>query len=320
MVDVFISYSRADQAQVAMLARKITEEGYQVWWDQDLPPHLSYGDVITAKISEARAAVVVWSETAVQSEWVRAEADVARNQKKLIQVASHGVIPPLPFNQIQCASLSGWGGEPDHPGWRKVKESLAALCREGAAPVPPKAPPPARRETPPAAPPPAPGGAKSFSPSSIMIGCGAGGVLMIGLLLVLAALASDEAAPPAPPADSPTAAVTENQPDPEEAAEPEPAPAPSAAPEVSQALSGAYDQEIDAGSGFAELTVTVIAPMGTQLAVVDANMQPTGYTLALPTGESLRTVMQATEYWLVQRSDGTVGYVHAGAIDFAAAE
>lgn len=79
MVDVFISYSRADQSQVAMLARKIAEEGYQVWWDQDLPPHLSYGDVITAKITEARAAVVVWSETAVQSEWVRAEADVARN-------------------------------------------------------------------------------------------------------------------------------------------------------------------------------------------------------------------------------------------------
>jgi hypothetical protein len=40
MVDVFISYSRRDQTKVAMLARAIAEEGYEVWWDAELPPHL----------------------------------------------------------------------------------------------------------------------------------------------------------------------------------------------------------------------------------------------------------------------------------------
>ncbi|MFM7379413.1 MAG: toll/interleukin-1 receptor domain-containing protein [Erythrobacter sp.] len=183
MVDVFISYSRADQNQVVMLARKVMDEGYQVWWDQDLPPHLSYGDVITAKISEVRAAVVVWSETAVQSEWVRAEADFARNQKKLIQVASHGVIPPMPFNQIQCASLSGWGGEPDHPGWEKVKASLAALCGEDETRASPRSGEGAdqvkkvqsQRRPPPRSPP--PDRSSSLSTTSVLIGCGGGGVL-----------------------------------------------------------------------------------------------------------------------------------------------
>ena len=58
-----------------------------MWWDADLPPHLSYGEVITAKIGKAKAAIVVWSKESAASEWVRAEADMARNQKKLVQTA-----------------------------------------------------------------------------------------------------------------------------------------------------------------------------------------------------------------------------------------
>lgn len=138
MVDVFISYSRRDQEMVALLARAIEAEGYDVWWDAELPPHQSYGDVITAKIAMAKAALVVWSEEAVKSEWVRAEADMARNQRKLIQTALNNVMPPLPFNQIQYAEMGGWRGEADHPGWRKVRMSLADLCGPRDGPSPPQ--------------------------------------------------------------------------------------------------------------------------------------------------------------------------------------
>lgn len=150
MVDVFISYSRADKAAVSHLAHRIEAEGYDVWWDEELPPHKSYGDVISAKIAEAKTAIVVWSPDAAASEWVRAEADMARNQKKLIQTALGDIMPPLPFNQIQFADIGDWQGEDDHSGWRKVKASLADLCgeREGnvgagagaAAAVPPPLP------------------------------------------------------------------------------------------------------------------------------------------------------------------------------------
>lgn len=60
MVDVFISYSRDNQSVVRKLADAVKAEGYSVWWDDELPPHLSYGDVITEKIAEAKAAIVVW--------------------------------------------------------------------------------------------------------------------------------------------------------------------------------------------------------------------------------------------------------------------
>jgi hypothetical protein len=133
MVDVFISYSREDVDKVGLLARKIEEEGYDVWWDADLPPHLSYGDVITTKIGMAKAAIVVWSTTSAASEWVRAEADMARNQKKLVQTSLDNVMPPLPFNQIQYAEIGNWDGNANHTGWTKVKASLSDLCSTPAS-------------------------------------------------------------------------------------------------------------------------------------------------------------------------------------------
>ena len=139
MSDVFISYSRDNQEVVRRLAEAVKALGYDVWWDDQLPPHLAYGDVISQKVGGAKAAIVVWSANAAASEWVRAEADMARGQKKLIQTTIDGAEPPMPFNQLHYVSLADWNGEPDHPGWTKVRESLAALAGTpaGSAPAAP---------------------------------------------------------------------------------------------------------------------------------------------------------------------------------------
>lgn len=318
MVDVFISYSRPDQSKVAMLARQIAAEGYDVWWDQDLPPHLSYGDVITAKITEARAAVVVWSETAAQSEWVRAEADVARNQKKLIQVASDGFVPPLPFNQIQCASLSGWRGEPDHPGWIKVKESLAALCQgERAATATgadarPAAKAPPRPQSPPRNPS-RPGGSSN---ANVLIGLGIGGFLMLCLLGVLAEMSSVET-----PADPDFVVI-----------QPTESPAiGSAQPPVAAPTAAAPSQQVeDAAISLSEsgnlrpdgmqATATVISPAGTYFYVVDANFEPTGEASVLPGGANVLVLHRTEELWLVQRVDGSYGIVDPAAMQLDSSE
>jgi len=153
MVDVFISYSRANRDLVCRLADAIGRLGYVVWWDEELPAHLSYGEVITQKISEAKATLVVWSVESAASEWVRAEADMARNQKTLIQTAIGDCTPPLPFNQIQYAAIGDWSGEEDHPGWRKARASLAALCGPPPAEVEAPVPAPAVAVVAPAPPP-----------------------------------------------------------------------------------------------------------------------------------------------------------------------
>jgi hypothetical protein len=135
MTDVFISYAKTDAPAVRQLADAVKRLGYSVWWDEELPAHLSYSDVIAERIEAARAAIVVWSKEAAASQWVRAEADVARNQKKLIQASIDGRMPPMPFNQIQFAAIGDWQGEDDHLGWQKVKASLAALVGPAAPAV-----------------------------------------------------------------------------------------------------------------------------------------------------------------------------------------
>jgi hypothetical protein len=213
MVDVFISYSRSDQPMVAMLAHAVEAAGYQVWWDAELPPHQSYGDVITDKIANAKAAIVVWSAGAVKSEWVRAEADMARNQRKLIQTALDNVTPPLPFNQIQYAEMGDWRGEDDHPGWRKVKLSLAELCgqRGTAEPSTRPIPPPPPQYQPQAQVQSAAAAAPNASRGPLFAGIGIAVVALAvagGMLLGRGSSAPAPAAPaPAPAVESPAAAA-----------------------------------------------------------------------------------------------------------------
>jgi len=133
MSDIFISYARPNEPFAKKAAEALREAGYAVWRDDELPAHRAYSDVIEERIKSARAVLVLWSNEAVKSQWVRAEADAARELGTLVQVSLDGVLPPMPFNQIQCADLFGWTGDVDWPGWSKVVRSIASLA--GAGPV-----------------------------------------------------------------------------------------------------------------------------------------------------------------------------------------
>jgi adenylate cyclase len=137
MADVFVSYARPDEPQAERVANALRELGYEVWRDDELPAHRAYAEVIEERLKSAKAVVVLWSAEAAKSQWVRAEADFARASGTLVQALIDGVTPPMPFNQIQCADLSGWDGSGDGPGWRKLAASVASL----AGPPTPKSQP-----------------------------------------------------------------------------------------------------------------------------------------------------------------------------------
>src|SRR5215469_16158722 len=120
MADVFLSYARADEAEAARVANSLRSGGYQVWRDDELPAHRAYADVIEERLQSAKAVVVLWSAEAARSQWVRAEADTARSAGTLVQALLDDHIPPLPFNQIQCADLRGWDGGAETAGWKKL--------------------------------------------------------------------------------------------------------------------------------------------------------------------------------------------------------
>ena len=130
MADVFVSYARPDEPQAERVAEALRAEGYQVWRDDELPAHRAYADVIEERLKSAGAVVVLWSAEAAKSQWVRAEADAARSAGKLVQATLDKTIPPMPFNQIQCADLGRSAGA-EAPGWRKLVASVAALAGPG---------------------------------------------------------------------------------------------------------------------------------------------------------------------------------------------
>ncbi len=136
MADIFISYARATQRQAEMFEKILLGLGYSVWRDWALPLHRPYQPEIEANLKAAGAVLVLWSKEAAASDWVRAEADLARAEHKLLQVTLDGSLPPMPFNQTQCANFAAWRGDTSSPAWGALAAGLSELLQsERPAPV-----------------------------------------------------------------------------------------------------------------------------------------------------------------------------------------
>ena len=124
---MFLSYARPDAASAERIARELGKAGWSVWYDRELPAHRAYADVIASELEIASAVLVLWSQAAVGSEWVRSEANRARELHKLVQARLDGARLPMPFDQIQCADLCGWRGARGRSGWSQVRKSIGSL-------------------------------------------------------------------------------------------------------------------------------------------------------------------------------------------------
>lgn len=144
MADVFLSYGRSSFASAKRISSALEFAGYSVWFDKDIPAHRSFSEVIEEQLESARSVIVLWSREAVQSQWVRSEANRARETGRLIQIRLDDVRLPMPFDQIQCADLRGWDGKDSSAAWTSVLASVAALTegegRMSATSVPPSDP------------------------------------------------------------------------------------------------------------------------------------------------------------------------------------
>ena len=134
MSHVFISYARPDEPVAILVADGLRADGFAVWRDDELPAHRAYADVIEERIRSAQAVVVLWSAEAARSHWVRAEADAARAAGTLVQASLDGTLPPMPFNQIQCADLKDWDRQRTAHGWKKLVASVSELAGGRAEP------------------------------------------------------------------------------------------------------------------------------------------------------------------------------------------
>ena len=96
MADVFRSYARSTLREAKAVADGLRSAGYDVWVDAELPTHRSYTDVIEEQLAASKAVVVVWSAEASRSEWVRSEANRAREERRLVRGLRRTSSTPAP--------------------------------------------------------------------------------------------------------------------------------------------------------------------------------------------------------------------------------
>ena len=108
MADVFLSYASADRAIAERLARAIAQSGLSVWWDRHIKGGAEFARDIEQQLESAKHVLVLWSKEAINSRWVRDEASVAADTRRLVAATIDGTPAPLGFRQFQTINLKKW--------------------------------------------------------------------------------------------------------------------------------------------------------------------------------------------------------------------
>jgi TPR repeat protein len=140
MADIFISYAREDEAVAAQLRDVLASQGWDVWRDKEgIVTGTAWSASIEQALHSARCVVVLWSDSALHSHFVRDEAEIGRNENKLVPVQIGAVELPIGFRGIQTANLVGWDGDTDDPEYRKLVRAIGDRLgkHEDGTPRPP---------------------------------------------------------------------------------------------------------------------------------------------------------------------------------------
>ena len=174
-MDDVVVISAADRESVAARLREaLAEQGYSV---------------ARGSPAGAKAVVVLWSKSAAAVPAMHTLVEDARRHGTLIPASADGVKPPLSIDEeLKVALVSGWRGEPTHPGWQKVLAEVRDRCGVpepvAAAPSVSDGPAPAKPQ------PQAPG-----KPRPLLWLTLAAAILAIGAFAAVLALRPDRTAP-----------------------------------------------------------------------------------------------------------------------------
>jgi hypothetical protein len=108
MTEIFISYAKNDRADAGELAAFLKEQGHSVWWDRELVGGQQFATIIAQALARSTVAIVIWTRSSIESDWVIDEADEARKAKKLIPVRADDLDDeqiPLSFRRLQTIQL-----------------------------------------------------------------------------------------------------------------------------------------------------------------------------------------------------------------------
>jgi hypothetical protein len=141
MSDIFVSYASDDREKARQVAEALAEQGWSVFWDRTILPGKKWHKVIEEELDVAKCVIVLWSQAAVKSEWVVAEAGEAANDGKLAPAMIEEVKIPLQFKAIQAAKLVGWDGQASDLEFQQLVQGVARILGQAPTPTAPPSPP-----------------------------------------------------------------------------------------------------------------------------------------------------------------------------------
>lgn len=120
MADIFLAYSRSNSKKADKFKSALEDQGYSVFVDIDTPTGERWREHIERQLRECKIVIVLWSKTSVKSDFVKEEADVAKQYNKLYPVMITKCDIPYGFRSIQTLNLSSWNGDTNSPKWKRL--------------------------------------------------------------------------------------------------------------------------------------------------------------------------------------------------------
>lgn len=129
MADVFFSYSSENREQVRIIHDALVADGFDVFWDQKVPPGKTWNTWIREQLEAARVVIVFWTKESVRSPNVIHEAMVAKQANKLVPAMLEdlpGTDLPMGFLTLEAAKLHDWAPGSQHSEWDNLLLEIAA--------------------------------------------------------------------------------------------------------------------------------------------------------------------------------------------------
>ena len=204
---VFISHGSENRREAEEISAFIEGHGIRTWIaPRDVRPGMDYSEQLQSAIEQCLAFVVLVTETANSSPYVRAETEMAfSNNKPIFPVRQSDIMPAagLAFF-LKIRHWTDAYGANAKAGMDRLAQELRALAGigpEAEAPAPASpAPVVAPRAAPPASPPPPAG---SGLPKSTLFAMAAAGLLVVAVVIFLMIQQGRPPAPVPPPAPTP---------------------------------------------------------------------------------------------------------------------
>lgn len=129
---IFIAYHSSERSYATHLRKQLESLGFSVWWDQNVRSGEEWNEEISRKLREASCVVVLWSQRAYASDWIKHEASTAKALEKYAPCKIENVDVVGPLGRFQVRSLVGWdesSGTAEFPGLIESIEGLLGKSR-----------------------------------------------------------------------------------------------------------------------------------------------------------------------------------------------